>query len=63
MLANPDGSIEDVWITGGHYNFLNYTRMERTDESSVIVTEHGATAKRFIVFLVLLMLNFGLGKL
>ena len=39
---NPDGSIEDVWITGGHYNFLNYTRMERTDESSVIVTEHGA---------------------
>ncbi|WP_289481019.1 hypothetical protein, partial [Klebsiella pneumoniae] len=21
---NPDGSIEDVWITGGHYNFLNY---------------------------------------
>jgi hypothetical protein len=43
---NPDGSIEDVWITGGHYNFLNYTRMERTDESSVIVTEHGATAKK-----------------
>lgn len=47
---NPDGSIEDVWITGGHYNFLNYTRMERTDESSVIVTEHGATAKKFYSF-------------
>ena len=47
---NLDGSIEDVWITGGHYNFLNYTRMERTDESSVIVTEHGATAKKIYSF-------------
>lgn len=47
---NPDGSIEDVWITGGHYNFLNYTRMERTDESSAIVTEHGATAKKIYSF-------------
>lgn len=47
---NPDGSIEDVWITGGNYNFLNYTRMERTDESSVIVTEHGATAKKIYSF-------------
>lgn len=47
---NPDGSIEDVWITGGYYNFLNYTRMERTDESSVIVTEHGATAKKIYSF-------------
>lgn len=47
---NPDGSIEDVWITGGHYNFLNYTRMERTDESSVIVTEYGATAKKIYSF-------------
>lgn len=47
---NPDGSIEDVWITGGHYNFLNYTRMERTNELSVIVTEHGATAKKIYSF-------------
>lgn len=47
---NSDGSIEDVWITGGHYNFLNYTRMERTDESSVTVTEHGATAKKIYSF-------------
>nr|UVX39021.1 MAG: Terminase [Bacteriophage sp.] len=47
---NPDGSIEDVWITGGYYNFLNYTRMERTDESSVIVTEHGTTAKKIYSF-------------
>lgn len=47
---NPDGSIEDIWITGAHYNFLNYTRMERTDESSVIVTNHGATAKKIYSF-------------
>lgn len=47
---NPDGSIEDIWITGGHYNFLNYTRMERTDESSVIITKHGATAKKIYSF-------------
>ena len=47
---NPDGSIEDVHITGSHYNFLNYTRMERTDESSVIVTKHNATAKKHYDF-------------
>lgn len=47
---NPDGSIENIWITGAHYNFLNYTRMERTDESSVIITNHGATAKKIYSF-------------
>lgn len=47
---NPDGSIEDIWITGANYNFLNYTRMERTDESSVIITNHGATAKKIYSF-------------
>lgn len=47
---NLDGSIEDIWITGAHYNFLNYTRMERTDESSVIITNHGATAKKIYGF-------------
>lgn len=34
-LQAPDGSIHNVRITGGHYNFLNYTRMEELDESSV----------------------------
>ena len=47
---NPDGSIEDIHITGSHYNFLNYTRMERTDEKSVIVTKHNATAKKHYDF-------------
>ena len=34
-LQWPDGSIHNIRITGGHYNFLNYTRMEQLDESSV----------------------------
>ena len=34
-LRYPDGSIHNVRITGGHYNFLNYTRMEQLDESTV----------------------------
>ena len=34
-LRYPDGSIHNIRITGGHYNFLNYTRMEQLDESSV----------------------------
>lgn len=44
---NPDGTIEDIWITGTHYNFLNYTRMEKVDESSVIVTNGKATARKY----------------
>ena len=47
---NPDGTIEDVYITGSHYNFLNYTRMERTDESSVIVTGRSAKAEKHYDF-------------
>lgn len=35
-LLLPDGSIRNVRITGAHYNFLNYTRMEQLDESSII---------------------------
>ena len=35
-LLMPDGSIKDCHITGGHYNFLNYTRMERLDRDSII---------------------------
>lgn len=34
-LLMPDGSIKNVRITGSHYNFLNYTRMEQLDESSI----------------------------
>lgn len=34
-LQMPDGTIVDVYITGGHYNFLNYTNLEQLDESTI----------------------------
>ena len=36
-LLYPDGSIHNVRITGSHYNFLNYTRIEQLKESTVKV--------------------------
>lgn len=34
-LLMPNGEIRNVRITGNHYNFLNYTRMERLNENTV----------------------------
>lgn len=34
-LKMPDGTIRDIRITGAHYNFLNYTRIEQLKESSI----------------------------
>lgn len=34
-LKLKDGSIVDIRITGSHYNFLNYTRIEQLDESTI----------------------------
>lgn len=34
-LLCPDGSIRNVRITGDHYNFLNYTRIEQLKEDSI----------------------------
>lgn len=34
-LMDPHGTIHNVRITGNHYNFLNYTRMEQLDESTI----------------------------
>lgn len=34
-LRMPNGEIRNVRITGSHYNFLNYTRIEQLDESSI----------------------------
>lgn len=44
-LQAPDGSIHNVRITGSHYNFLNYVRIEQLDTSTV---KNGkvATAKK-----------------
>lgn len=44
LLRN--GKIEDVRITGGHYNFLNYTLMEQLDESSTVVTDKASVGKK-----------------
>lgn len=40
----PDGSIKDIRITGEHYNFLNYGRMLKLDESSIIEDGAGANS-------------------
>lgn len=34
-LQDPKGTIYNVRITGSHYNFLNYTRIEQLDESTI----------------------------
>lgn len=34
-LRTKDGTIKNVHITGSHYNFLNYTRIEQLDESTI----------------------------
>ena len=34
-LLCADGSIKNIRITGDHYNFLNYTRIEQLDERSI----------------------------
>ena len=34
-LLCPDGSIQNIRITGDHYNFLNYTRIEQLNEKSI----------------------------
>ena len=44
-LLCADGSIKTVHITGSHYNFLNYCRIEQLDQSS-IVNGKVATAKK-----------------
>lgn len=48
-LQAPDGSIHNVRITGSHYNFINYTRIEQLDETTI---QHGntATAKKYYDF-------------
>lgn len=35
-LMMPDGTIKEIRITGEHYNFLNYTRIEQLDTSTII---------------------------
>ena len=39
-LMDPNGTIHNVRITGSHYNFINYIRMEQLDEKTI---QHGNT--------------------
>lgn len=50
IWQNPDGSIEDVHISGDYYNFLNYTRMERTDDASINASGRIATGEKKFAF-------------
>lgn len=45
-LLCADGTIKNVHITGSHYNFLNYCRIEQLDQST-IVNGKTATAKKY----------------
>ena len=46
-LLYPDGTIHNCHITGSHYNFLNYTRMERLDEDSIVQGNKNVATKHF----------------
>lgn len=41
-----NGKVKEVRITGGHYNFLNYTRMEQLDEASARQTDKASVGKK-----------------
>ena len=44
LLRN--GKIQDVRITGSHYNFLNYTMILQADTKSMKSSKHSATAEK-----------------
>lgn len=48
-LQDPNGTIHNVRITGSHYNFINYVRMEQLDESTII-RGNVSTAKKVYDF-------------
>lgn len=41
-----NGVVQNVRITGSHYNFLNYVLMEQLDEKSIKVTSKASVAKK-----------------
>lgn len=47
---NEYGQIEDIHITGDYYNYLNYTRMELTDDSTLVVGKNVSTAEKKYAF-------------
>ena len=45
-----DGVVKEIRITGGHYNFLNYTLIEQLDSRSIINTENASVGKKIYDF-------------
>lgn len=48
LLRN--GKVENIRITGSHYNFLNYTMIEQLDESTTKSTAKSSVGKKFYDF-------------
>lgn len=48
LLRN--GRVQDIRITGSHYNFLNYTMMEQLDESTAVSTANSSVGKKHYDF-------------
>lgn len=48
LLRN--GKIENVRITGSHYNFLNYTMIEQLDESTTKSTDKSSVGRKYYDF-------------
>ena len=46
-LLYPDGSIHNVRITGEHYNFLNYNRIELLDVNSIVKGNKNTAKKKY----------------
>lgn len=46
----PNGKIKEIRITGSHYNFLNYTRIEQLDEETIKAGSNSNTAEKFYDF-------------
>ena len=47
---NEHGQIENIHISGDYYNYLNYTRMELTDDSTLVVGKNVTTAEKKYAF-------------
>lgn len=43
---NENGIVEDIHISGDYYNYLNYTRMELTDDSTIVIGKNSSTAEK-----------------
>ena len=45
-----NGRVQNIRITGDHYNFLNYTMMEQLDESTTKSSNKASVGKKYYTF-------------